>query len=106
MLDIAPTLSFTQRISPTVLTRCAPELCMSFPCGAPTPAPWASLLVPSLCLKSLSVGWTSLSTSFLRVYLPPSQCLSVGLPCRLYRYKYQSHRGKVTELLQGRSRVA
>jgi len=66
-----------------VLTRCAQSCVCPSPVEPPTPAPWANLLVPCLCLKSLSVGWTSLSTSFLSSS-PPSQCLSMGLPCRLY----------------------
>lgn len=66
------TLSFTQRISPTRFSPAVLRAVYVLPCGSPlTPRPVGQPPSAFLCLKSLSVGWTSLSTSFLRVYLPP-----------------------------------
>lgn len=108
--DIAPDLVLHAADLPhPVLTRCAqscvrPSLLPVW--GPPTPARWASLLVPSLSLKPLSAGWTSLLTSFLRVYLPPVSVYQWVSPAAPLRCKDQSPRGKVTELLQGGPRVA
>lgn len=102
-----PPLSFTQRTSPTRFSPAVLELCMSFPCGAsPCPRPVgqspSAFPLPEVSFCGLDVPQY---LSFLRVYLPPVSVYQwVSLPP--LRYKYQSHRGKVTELLQGRSRVA
>ena len=82
---LPPTLSSTQRISPTRFSPAelrAVYVLPSFPCGDPHPrpvgqSPSASPL-PEAAFCGLDVS-QSLSTPH-----PPSQCLAVGLPCRLY----------------------
>lgn len=60
------------------------ELCMSFPCGAPHPRPVgqspSAFPLPEVSFCGLDVPQYLISQSLSS----PSQCLSVGLPCRLY----------------------
>ena len=81
------------------------ELCMSFPCGAPHPRP-VGQSPSAFPLPEVSFCGLDVSQYLISQFISPQSVSINGSPLPPLSCKYQSHRGKKTELLQGRSRIA